>query len=218
VKQSAFAACVVALIIVSVTGCDTDDPPPPPAGNGNSSATSAPPGTSTSASAAALPHSGAPKVSDPLPASVFTGDPCTDALTPDQVKQALGVDTPGRPGQSVVGPKCEWNNQANSSSATVYYDTTTNEGLSSSYRGIKPQATTWRELPLIQGFPAVAAVTPAGGPPDEFCQVYVGLADSVAVYVGVLLSDAKVGKADPCEGAARVADMVVGNLRQKAGA
>jgi hypothetical protein len=210
-------ACAAALTVVSVAGCGSDTRQGSPSGadpTQDSSSTR----TSTSAVTAALPHSGAPKVANPLPAPVFAGDPCTDALTPEQVKLALGVNTPGTAGQSPLGRKCTWRNQANGSSAVVSYDTRTNEGLSGSYRNIKPHATIWRELPLIQGFPAVAAVTPDGGPPDEFCQVSVGLADNLAVDISVLLSDTKKGTADPCEGAARVADMAVTNLRQKAGA
>jgi hypothetical protein len=64
----------------------------------------------------------------------------------------------------------------------------------------------------------VAHVTTSGGDPSYFCQVTIGIADDLAVDVSIALSDAKRGKVDPCQVTAVAADMVVTNLRQKAGA
>ena len=162
-----------------------------------------------------MPHSGAPKVEHPLPASVLSGDPCQGALTPDQLKQILGAVPPGEPGNlSGIGRSCKWNADA---LASVDYSTQTHEGLSAVYAGTKPQSKVWRVLPPIQGFPAVGHSTYSSDTPNNFCQVSVGVADDLSFDASLVLSDSKVGKADPCDLTARVADMVVTNLRQKAG-
>jgi len=41
------------------------------------------------------PYAGAPTVRDPLPVAVVSGEPCTSALTPAQVRQVLGVEVRG---------------------------------------------------------------------------------------------------------------------------
>jgi hypothetical protein len=45
---------------------------------------------SGSSRASNLPYAGAPKVSSPLPPSVTSGDPCQDALTPEQITTLMG--------------------------------------------------------------------------------------------------------------------------------
>ncbi|MFI5612520.1 DUF3558 domain-containing protein [Amycolatopsis sp. NPDC051903] len=168
-----------------------------------------------SPAAAALPHSGAPKVEHPLPASVLSGDPCHDALTSDQLKQILGTAPTGkRDDSSGIGPACDWNAAA---LVSVSYATKTHQGLTSVYANTRPKARVWKELPPIQGFPAVAHSTYSDDTPNDFCQVSVGVSDELSFDASLVLSAGKVGKADPCDLAARVADMVVTNLRQKAG-
>ena len=214
-RRTAIALLVAVPAVAGITSCSASDPQPPQNDSQPRATESTPP--QAGGTGAALPHSGAPKVSAPLPASVLTGDPCTEALTAEQGEAAGGVTAPGEPSQHAIGPKCDWSNQKNHSLAAVTYGTKTGEGLSATYENAKPQAVVWRELPLVQGFPAVAAVTRLGGRPEEFCQVTVGVADNLSFDVGVFLSDAKKGKTDPCDGAARVADMVMTNLRRKAG-
>lgn len=213
-RRKSTALLVIAPVIVCI-GCSANGSGPP--ANDSQPRTTESTPLQESSAFTPLPHSGAPKVSAPLPASVFTGDPCTEALTAEQVKATLGTTVPGEPSQHTIGPKCDWVYQQNHSRAAVTYDTKTGEGLSAMYKNAKPQAVVWRELPVVQGFPAVAMVTRLGGEPDEFCQVTVGVADSLSFDVVVFLSDAKKGKVDPCTGAARVADMVTANLRRKAG-
>ncbi|MEV0065816.1 DUF3558 domain-containing protein [Amycolatopsis sp. NPDC050768] len=168
-----------------------------------------------SPSAASLPHDGAPKVEHPLPASVLSGDPCQDALTSDQLKQILGSAPQGkRDDNAALGRACNWDADAG---VGVGYDTQTHEGLSGVYANTKPQASVWHELKPIQGFPAAAHSSEKQGAAQEFCQVSVGIRDDLSFDASLYLSQANIGVADPCELAARVADMVVTNLRQKAG-
>src|SRR4051794_1560101 len=92
-------AAVVAAAAVLLSACTGG-------GGGGSESSSQP---VPSSSAAALPFSGAPKVPNPLPASVLGGDPCTDALTPEQVKTAIGIEKQGeRDDLPALGAGCRW--------------------------------------------------------------------------------------------------------------
>ncbi|GAA4531672.1 DUF3558 domain-containing protein [Amycolatopsis samaneae] len=198
----AFSCVVIAALAVGCTG--------KPAAN--------PVGTPRSESpSAGLPRGGAPKVDSPMPVSALSSDPCQSALTPGQLEKILGTAPQGKPDSSPLGPACNWHNSDKGSHASVSYDTQTRTGLSGEYENTKPQAVVWRPLPPIQGFPAVAHVTPSGGEPDYFCQVSVGVADDLSFDASIILGPAKKGKVDPCQVTAQVADMVVTNLRQKAG-
>jgi hypothetical protein len=205
-------AVIVAVVAsaVVVVGCSGKADPP--------TSISTQPSSSVSASQQALPYAGAPKVSNPLPDSVLSGDPC-GALTAQQVRDALGIDIQGRrdslPG---IGPECIWSNVDSSAKVTVFFVTEPGKGLSDLYENSKPQSVVWRELPPVQGFPAVAYVTSFGGDPKTFCAVSVGLTDKLSIDVSLYLGDAKVGKVDPCTVAPRAADAVVTTLKQKAGA
>src|SRR3954468_7758543 len=93
-------------VALLVTGCSGGTP----ATNPTPTSASAP---GSSSSATTLPFAGAPKVANPLPASVLSGDPCTDALTPEQVKTAIGVEVQGkRKDVAALGPYCSWFNPA----------------------------------------------------------------------------------------------------------
>ncbi|MBN9741066.1 DUF3558 domain-containing protein [Amycolatopsis sp. A1MSW2902] len=200
-----------AAAVVSVAaGCSGGSATPPPASSPAAS----------SSTATGLPHSGAPKVEHPLPESVLSGQPCQDALTSDQLTQIFGMVLQGKPDTlSGIGAECRWSNVDSGSGLTIYYGTQTHQGLSAVYRGTKPQSKVWRVLPPVQGFPAVAHSTFDSGTDTGFCQVSVGISDESTVDASLTPSDAKrAGGADPCELSARVADMVVSNLKRKAGA
>ncbi|WP_409183339.1 DUF3558 domain-containing protein [Amycolatopsis sp. VS8301801F10] len=175
--------------------------------------------TTPSPAAASLPYAGAPKVDRPLPPSVLSGNPCHDALTPEQIKEILGTTaTPPKPENiSATGPSCRWGNLESGAGLNVFYDVRTRQGLSSVYQNTKPKTTTWRPLPPIHELPAVAWSIYTGIGLDDSCDVSVGIADDYTVDAALNLGRGKAGKADPCELTAKVADMVIGNLRQRAG-
>lgn len=197
-------AVVVGAIAVSVVGCSEQKKP------------SSPSSVPSSPQAESLPHSGAPKVLNPLPASAIGGDPC-QSMTADQLKDALGQIQRTKPDtNSVVGPGCIWSNLDTDANLAVGYNSGDHSGLSGWYENTKPQAVVWKEL-TVQGFPAVAHVTPSGGDPKDFCQISVGINDQQTVDVTVGLGDSKKGNTDPCQVTAHAADVVVANLRQKVG-
>ncbi|MGW7538867.1 DUF3558 domain-containing protein [Amycolatopsis sp. NPDC054798] len=192
--------------VVTAAGCSGGDVPAPPASS------------TPSAAAASLPYAGAPKVDRPLPSSVLSGDPCQNALTAGQLKEILGAtDPPKSENLPATGPACRWDHPDSGAGLNVFYDIRTHQGLSSVYQNTKPKTTTWRPLPPIQGFPAVAYSIYPGGGVDDSCDVSVGIADDYTVDAALTLGQSKAGKADPCELTAKVAEMVVANLRQRAG-
>ncbi|MGW4490132.1 DUF3558 domain-containing protein [Amycolatopsis sp. NPDC004368] len=187
---------------------------------GCSGGSAAPPASSAPTSAVeTLPHSGAPKVEHPLPASVLSGDPCQEALTAKQLDALFGTaPQSARNDAAGLGPACHWNNSDTGAALDVSYVTQTHEGLSGVYQNTKPQVSVWRELQPIQGFPAVAHSSESADSPHIFCQVSTGIRDDLSFDVSLSLSSAKIGKADPCDVADQVAGMVVTDLLQKAGA
>jgi hypothetical protein len=150
----------------------------------------------------------------------LSGDPCTDALTPAQVKAALGVSPAGKRNDSgSLGAYCSWSNPDTSAQIAVAYITSTHVGLSGVYQNTQSSSAVWRVLPPIQGFPAVAHAGNKGTPsPNDYCQVSVGLADDLSIDVTTTLGETKKGKVDPCDIGALTATAAVTTLRQKAGA
>ncbi|MFI5609934.1 DUF3558 domain-containing protein [Amycolatopsis sp. NPDC051903] len=203
--RSALVVFGVALA-AGLTACSSGNSPSAP-----SSSASAPSSTSQ-----ALPHSGAPKVPNPVASSILDNQPCQSGLTAAQLTDLLGEAPQGSPDTTAgLGPSCNWTNSEKGSHVDVAYDSESHEGLSGWYENTKPKAVVWRELPAIQGFPAVAHVTSAGDP-STFCQISIGINDQTTVDVSVGLGPAKKGT-DPCQAATIAAGMVVTNLKQKAG-
>ena len=203
----------VGIAVLAVAGCsgDTDsDIGPIGEWSGSQSMTSSPPNGNR------LPHSGAPAVTDPLPESVLSGDPC-DALTPQQIEIALG---PGasegeRRDLEQVGPRCDWSNSGSGGGMSLAFVTAIREGLSVEYANVKPQKAVFRKAGPVSGFPAVAYKDNEN---DRFCTVVVGLADEYSISVTVSLSVEKDTEGiDSCNPAEEIAGMVVGNLKAKAG-
>ncbi|WP_328610483.1 DUF3558 domain-containing protein [Amycolatopsis sp. NBC_00345] len=209
-RRSLFVGVLIAagLLATACTGKTPD-------GGSSPSATTSPP---TSA-AGGLPYAGAPKVPNPLPVSVLSGNPCADALTAAQIDTLLGSPVQTKQGEtSGVGPDCGWSNLDKGSQIGVGYDTTTHTGLSGNYQNTQPKSAVWKPLPDIQGFPAVAHAGNKGQPAlKDFCAVSVGLADDTSIDVSVSLGRAKIGSVDPCDVAGQAADAVVTTLKAKAG-
>lgn len=206
----------IGLAVLSVSGCSEepgDKALPGPASSVPGPAEQTP---SSMPGQSELPHSGAPAVSDPLPESVLSGDPC-EALTSQQVKVALGAEVSEgeRRDLDEVGPGCGWSNPATFGGLQIGFHTVTRQGLSATYANAKPRSAIFRELGSIQGFPAVAY---KDGEDDRICTVVVGLADEYSITSTIGLSVAKKTEGvDSCVPAEQVVELVVGNLKAKAG-
>ncbi|WP_370940333.1 DUF3558 family protein [Amycolatopsis sp. cg13] len=211
--RARFASLTAAAVagVVFVAGCSGSSA-------ANSASGPASDRASSSSAGKALPYAGAPKVENPLPASVLSGHPCDSAFAPGQVGHILGEEPQGRHADNgSLGAQCHWVNSESGAALTVLYVTEASDGLSAVYANSKQQSTVWRPLSTVRELPAVAhsAYGPKGD--KSFCQVSVGINDQHDVDVSVTLSPAKVGAVDPCGVTAQIAGMVVTNLAQRAG-
>ena len=205
---------VVVLLVAGCSGASDGVASPMPQNPGVSQSVSSSPSESQPPGGGRLPHSGAPAVSDPLPESAIPEDPC-DAFTREQVEYALGDNAPeGKREEIATGPTCTWQDSESGAGFGAFYGLNPPEGLSAYYRNTKPQVEVWHELPPIGGFPAVAFQKYKD---QVSCTAAVGLSDELTVDVPVSPSRAKYGELDPCEMAQDMAEMLVGNLKERAG-
>ncbi len=199
----------VGSLAVLAPACSAEDGQAEP----QDAASSVPSSAAASSQAASdLPHSGAPAVDNPLPRSVLSGDPC-QALTPEQVKAALGDNASTGKRQNIdgLGPRCDWNNTDALASFAVTFQTEPGEGLSATYANAKPQMPVFNEVGPIEGFPAVVYKK---SDTDPMCTTMVGLSDEYAISVtGTLGVDAEEKGKDSCEPGQQVASWVVANLK-----
>ncbi|HET6705377.1 DUF3558 domain-containing protein [Amycolatopsis sp.] len=178
------------------------------------------PGTATAAptSSAELPNSGAPKVTNPLPAKVLDGSPCDSAFTAEQLTGYLGQPGSPKPKDSELGPMCDWGSTSGSSAGIlVIYETKNDEGISLAYKNEKPKAKRWvDDLEPVQGYPAVGYVD-VGSTDNRTCVIVVGISDELAYSVSLSIGDSAVqaGK-DACRLGRGVADTVLTNLKARA--
>ncbi|GAA1234254.1 DUF3558 domain-containing protein [Prauserella halophila] len=200
------AAGAAAVLVAGCSGESTGQPEPAPMSSTGSSAPSSAGGSSAGSD---LPHSGAPEVTNPLPESVLSGDPC-QALTRDQQEWALGSDVSDgkRRDIDILGPRCSWDNDGGG--FTLSFLTVTRGGLSVNYANAKDAGNPLREVDPVQGLPTITL-------PDQDvgCSAVVGLADEYAVSVTVAIDDPD-DDTHACDSALRLSDMVVGNLKDKA--
>ncbi|WP_244199864.1 DUF3558 domain-containing protein [Amycolatopsis thailandensis] len=192
---------MVTLILTACTPGPADTPLPGPTATRTIGLTTTKP-----------PYAGAPAVRDPLPATVVAGDPCTTALTPEQVKQVLDTGVTGKrdPGEW-PGPTCLWENPVTARTIRVAYATKRRDGLSAVYPSTSPdEGGVWREL-IVAGFPAVATTRD----PQWHCTVTLGLADDVSAEVSLIGRTDNRG--DWCKDAEKTAELVVRTLKDRAG-
>ncbi|WP_268747438.1 DUF3558 domain-containing protein [Amycolatopsis rifamycinica] len=176
---------------------------------------SGPPPATTPSSIAAVPGPGVPKVDTPLDVRHFQQAPC-DSLTPEQSKELLGAGVTTNPAvDDQAGPTCRWNVPAVSQAGVgVTYFKTTQLGLTGVYRAKDTIYPFFEPLDPIDGYPTVAF-----GQVDERstkgrCLLALGTSDTQQVDIAISLSEANVGKKDPCAAAHDVAAKVLENLRK----
>lgn len=198
-------AAVAVVTVVAAGGCTV-----PSAGTPLPASTQAP----TSNTDGDLPTNGAPKVENPLDASHFEKHPC-DVLEPEAA-ETLNLPPDGEQEGIPTGETCLWFNDSTRGSLVVTFFSTDKDGLSSVYR--EARASGWpyfERIDDVEEHPAVAASIKED-PPKYGCVIFVGLTDQLAFSVDVSLSDANVGKSDPCPVAAKAAGMMVRTMREAA--
>ncbi|WP_410647961.1 DUF3558 domain-containing protein [Amycolatopsis sp. cmx-4-54] len=176
-----------------------------------------PPGTSSgpSLSKAALPYADAPKVENPMSASVIQRDPC-DVLTPAQISSLFQGKPEVQPARDTgVAQQCRWADISRGSSIGIQLLYAARDGLSQFYAK-KQSNGLWQLLEPVQGYPAVAYGAKDTRQTLGDCSVLVGVADNAVFEVDVNVADAKAGTVDPCKDARMVADLAVTTLKSGA--
>jgi hypothetical protein len=200
------------LTALLATGCTSvrDGQAQPTDSEPASSRPTTPSSTSNSVPATGLPTHGAPKVQTPLNVGSFPQTPC-GVLTPTQTQQ-LGVVSPGKQREGVTAPACTWANSETGASVGMQFETATKLGLSRTYE-LRNTDKYFIELPLIEGYPAVAAGS-VDGRSTGLCQLWVGVTDQLAFTTSVSLSSrARQEKKDPCQAAQIAAGMMVKTMK-----
>ncbi|WP_158888297.1 DUF3558 domain-containing protein [Amycolatopsis anabasis] len=198
-----------ALLLMFGAGCSSGTEGSPSGESPGSTSASTPGG------AAGLPRSGAPKVADPLPASVFEKHPCDGSLTPAQLTELLGEVPSARKTDNAAGPGCGWTKSSTHAIVDVGYMTGVTDGLTQMYEVQKPKAAFWQELAPVAGYPAIA-YDATRAQPVESCAVAVGVADNLVFDAAATLGQNRIGKVDPCEASRKLAEMVLTNLKAEA--
>jgi hypothetical protein len=194
---------------VALAACKSTSP-----GNATPAGTSA--GTTSVTTTASntspqLPSDGAPKVDNPMDAAKFREQPCL-ALTQQQATQ-LNVGFPGKQRQGPLGQVCDWETPQDSGLIDLQWSDKNPRGLSAEYKANKDGKWAYfKELPPIEGFPAIAADATDGRQRGE-CTVAVGVSDQYSFALGLVQSRSKVGTADPCDVAVQVAGMVLTTMK-----
>lgn len=157
---------------------------------------------------------GAPSVQQPLDTAAFEKEPC-QSLKPPQT-QSLGMgDAEGESELDPdIGASCTWSNVSSSGSLLSVAFPPQGAGVGSLYakRDTYPH---FRELPPVNGYPAVVAMN-GQTPPEQAgtCDLNVGVANDRMVSIHTAASsDQSPFKADPCGKAQQVAGEVVKTLQ-----
>jgi hypothetical protein len=194
-----------------LAGCTTTSSgDPAPAGTPPNTGTGEP-SPSSPAESTELPFAGAPQITDPLDTTSFQQDPC-QTLTAAQTKQ-LNVSATGHSIYSPLGKACEWTNEQTHGYAQIRFNNKNPYGLSGEYQAnAQDKYVYFDELPPIEGYPAVSNDI-ADHRKDGTCTVIVGVTDELTFETNLQLSDANVGKVDPCAKAAEVAGMALQTMK-----
>jgi hypothetical protein len=156
-----------------------------------------------------------PDVAVPIDTTEFQQKPCS-TLTEAQVTELLGPDAkPKEDPNDLAGPSCFWHpTSVTQAAVSIIYGTKNHRGLTAVY---EQQGTTFPlfvPMDPIEGYPTVA-YGQADLRSKGTCAIALGTSNQQIVDVSVALSEANVGKKDPCEAAHKVTATVLNNLRAR---
>ncbi|MFD2416426.1 DUF3558 domain-containing protein [Amycolatopsis pigmentata] len=152
----------------------------------------------------------APKVQNPLPASVISKHPCLSALTDGQLADLIGEVPQAQHTDNAAGPGCGWTKPSTAAGIDVAWMTGLRNGLSDYYA--QKQRDAYQQPITIGGYPAVAYNSTEVHPVGD-CSVGVGIADNLAFDVHFIVGSDRYGKLNPCDAAKAIAEDVLTNLK-----
>ncbi|MGW4521980.1 DUF3558 domain-containing protein [Amycolatopsis sp. NPDC004378] len=175
---------------------------------------------SSPAPSAAGPTGDVPKVTTPLDATKYVGDPC--ALVPGDELARLKFTDPGAPRlgdttpEGQAGPSCGWKISGEGVSLLVILGTGNRDagagglaGIQAAYERPKSVVKFVERAPDVEGQPALYFDTRDRRPIGN-CSMAVGLADDLAVAV---FAEGYEGQQDSCDAAQGAAAAMVKTLR-----
>lgn len=210
--RASYACVLISAAILAVAGCSDEEPGVPDTGGDTPVV---PPSTGAPTNGG-LPHSGAPKVENPIAdTSSWEADPCS-VISADQLAGiGLKAPTPQRDDAPDLGPGCLWEFDADS--ASVFSGSLgtagARQGISNLYQH-KEQGTVevFEELQPIEGHPAVISM-PTDDRSEGACDVSVGLRDDL-VYTVVMTAEPSTAQGkEPCEWAEKLATLAVQTMK-----
>ncbi|WP_326945806.1 DUF3558 domain-containing protein [Amycolatopsis sp. NBC_01307] len=185
---------IAGVAVLMLTGCTGTT-------RGNPRPSSESPGqTATPDTADQVPGPGVPKVETPVDLTRFRQFPC-EALSESQAGELIGPEVQTRPDlESPAGPACSWNPpDASRPLVRVIFDRAATAGLTSFYKDKSVKYALFTPLQPINGYPVVAYGVYDARDTEGVCSVAVGTSDQEVFDVGLTLSQANVGKKDPCD-------------------
>jgi hypothetical protein len=160
------------------------------------------------------------KVTTPLDASKFAGDPC--GLVPKDLLSQLGYADPGDPRpqdsspERQSGPSCGWHIRGAGTSVLVILGTGNRDAGGGGLAGIqaaheRPNSPIkfLEPAPDVDGYPALYFDT-RDRRPNGNCTIALGIADDLAISI---FADGYEGRQDSCDVAQRVAAGTVKTLK-----
>lgn len=159
-----------------------------------------------------LPHSGAPKVDNPIDTAKFEADPCS-VITKQQLSGAgITLEKVDPQPDESFGPQCSWYPPFEWGGFSGAFLTANTEGLSVQYE--KNAAGEWKYFePLtVEGYPAVF-----NGQADHRksgkCSINVGLRDDLTYILSLTADQEGPYYKNPCDGAKKLAAMAIQTMK-----
>lgn len=170
--------------------------------------------SSTNTQGSGLPHSGAPKVSEPIDTVRFESDPCK-VLTAKQFRTiGLTLDESEGDPEGRAGATCDWFLPLGEGTVGATFLTANREGLSNAYaKNAAGQWDLFEPISPIAGHPAVIADM-RDDRKRGVCFLQVGLRDDMSYNIGVQAATEKNALAkDPCGVAKKVAALALETMQ-----
>ncbi|MFC3449775.1 DUF3558 domain-containing protein [Amycolatopsis speibonae] len=196
---------VLSAAALALTACST------PTTNGTSTPTSG--GTNPSPSKSTSPAPEVPKVNKPIDLAQIKQAPC-NALTEAQAKELLGptTETAGQP-DGAAGPACRWSVPSTTRPrVNVIFSKTPDGGTASVYKAKGGAYEFVEPLEPIDGYPLTAYGAKDERPSGK-CSVALGASDTETIDIALELSEANIGKKEPCAIAREAAIRVLATVR-----
>lgn len=180
---------------------------------GCSDETSGAPGPQpTQGQASGLPHSGAPKVDNPIDTAKFEADPCSVITTQQLSRASIPVEETKTRLDGVAGPQCTWYPPIRWGQFSGAFVTANTAGLSVEYA--KNNGGTWEyfEPLVVDGYPAVFSGQRDNRKGGD-CGINVGVRDDLTYSLILQADKESLYAKNACAGAKKLATMAIQTLK-----